>query len=183
MNIDLRKRFATGITPENMTQFLSELEEILNGMISQKHAPVKIPNVTIDASTGTFSATATGWGTNNLATTGTTASASFATILSYTGRGVLRMLVAGEVSGSLTNACVGGIRLTVDGNVIYSNSAINSTQSQLLVVVGGLNWTSKDQFALLDDPIGIPFNQSLLIEGLMSSPRSLNVGWRLSKKL
>lgn len=165
-----------------MYGFQRDLEALLDTMLNEKHAPLMVPRTTIDPAHTAVAATSTGWTNIAWGTQGTTMSGSFETIASHTGRGVLRKLAVAEITSGGAAANSVPVKVTIDGNVVLNLNPAIATQSQMRVLVGNLYYVSATNFAILDDPIGLPFNSSILIEAATAGGTA-TVGWALSKKL
>lgn len=156
-------------------------------LLAANHAPFAIPRVTIDAKQAQFNF-ATADRTTILAalafgTSATTASATFTTAVSYAGRGVLTMAMLGEFNAGIM-ANNGGLRLTIDGNVVYSSGAHITRQSSLRVLVGSLVVpnSAPTALAIVADDDGVPFNSSCLIEFSSNGTRLVTAAWKIAKK-
>jgi hypothetical protein len=102
---------------------------------------------------------------------GSTTSASFVTLLSVTGSGVLEM--AAHASNSQTSPNLSGARITIDGVQVYSFSG-TPTVNDIYWMVGILSWGSQTQSTSFSR---LPFYESLLIEGHGSGAVNGHVGW------
>lgn len=180
--VEFRRRWGEEWSSDEAYGFQRDVEEALDKVLNEKHAPIMIPRTTIDPAHTAVAATSTAWTNLAWGSQGTTNSATFATILSYTGRGVLRKLVIAEITSGGAAANSVPVKLTVDGNVILNLNPGIATQSQLRVLVGSMHYTSISNIAVHDDAIGIPFNSSILIE-LATAAGTATAGWAISKKL
>lgn len=165
-----------------MTAFQRDVERALNDMLNEKHAPVLIPRVTIDAASTAFTIVAAGFDNLKLPNSGNTSSASLTTLLTYTGRGVLQKLVIVEKTSGGAAANAIALKITVDGNVVLNDASFIPTQMQLRAAVGSLVMRSTSDVEVHDDSIGLPFNSSILIE-YSTAAGTIHGGWKLSKKL
>jgi hypothetical protein len=104
-------------------------------------------------------------------TVGSTTSASFVTMLSVTGSGVLEM--AGHSSNSQSSPNVSGARITIDGVEVYSFSGTPTT-NKYYWIAGLLYYGNTIHGMSLSR---IPFYESLLIEGHGSGSVDGHVAW------
>lgn len=168
----------------NLSQQFRELELTLAGMLNEDHAPFMIPRVTIDPASNIAAANGAGYSGLQLPNTVTTASTSLATILSYTGRGVVQKLVVAEKDNGGAVANNMRLKITVDGIVLLDTAAFITNDSQIRAAVGSLNWVSASQMSLDDDSLGLPFNKTLLIQASTASgAHTCTVGYKVAKKL
>lgn len=164
------------------------VQQAVNGVIDRKHAPILIPAVTIDASHAKLSITAASAATifNNLAlqNTASSTSSSLQTAVNYTGRGVLTKCLAIEKTSAGTTAYNAAVKITIDGNVVYNDTAALARQSQMRVILGNQLVTGTDLISVTHASIGLPFNQSCKIEYSSSDgTTTTTVAWNISKKL
>lgn len=165
-----------------------DIEKEFNLSINQKHAPILVPRVTIDPAhkqkglapgSAVANWTALNW-QNELSTTANT----FQTAVNYVGRGILTRAVFAEITSAGSAIRVFGGRITIDGNVVYSDAtACVVRESAWRVVVGTYSETGGTNHAILDAAIGLPFNNSCLIELVSDGTRTFTVGWHIDKKL
>lgn len=181
------KKYLQGLNAR-IAEYGIEVQKAVLDMIDRKHAPILIPVVAIDASHAKQNITAASAGTifTNLALQNTAAStsSSLQTAVSYTGRGVLTKLVAIEKTSGGTTAYNAAVKVTIDGNVVYNDSAALARQSQMRVILGNQLITGTDLISVTHSSIGLPFNQSCKIEYSSSDgTTTTTVGWNISKKL
>lgn len=178
----LRERFA-GAYANNLLDRDLEIRKA----VDEKHAPILIPQVTIDAahiqknlaaaSAGAIW-TALSWGNSTSTTSG-----SYQTAVSYVGRGVLTKCAIAEVTAGTTNPRTMGVRITLDGRVLYDVANALTRESAMHVIVGNILEISGALVAVTDETPGLPFNASCLIEYVSDGTRTCSIGWKIAKKL
>lgn len=169
---------------------LRERDDEIARMLNEKHAPILIPRVTIDPAHASKNLTAASavaiWAalTWDSGSTATTTSSSFATAVNYVGRGILTLAVVAEVTSGATNVRNGGMRITIDGNEVYSATNSIARNSAWRVVVGRQIDVSGTNIAIIPTYPGLPFNSSCLIEIIgNASGDTITAGWHIAKKL
>lgn len=182
--MEFRKRFSESLAGRSLAEalddFQRDIEREFNMAINEKHAPIMVPRVTIDAAHAQVNSTTAYTGTNfNAAQTATTTSASFATAINYVGRGVLTKFLIAEVTSGGAISRQFGAKITIDGNVVYSDSNALTRETATRVIVGNLNGT----VSILDEFPGLPFNQSCKLEFASDGTRTLTAAWKIAKKL
>lgn len=180
------KKYLQGLNAR-IAEYGAQVQQAVNGVIDRKHAPILIPAVTIDAAHGTMNVTAASAGsifTNfNVGQSASTTSASTQTAVNYTGRGVLtKCFLMEKTSGGTTNYSA-LLKITIDGNVVYNQSATLTRESQLHVVVGNQAVYGTDLIGIIDDDMGLPFNKSCKIEYASDGTITTTVAWKIKKKL
>ena len=176
----LRERFAAVYHDD-----LDDRDLELRKKVNEKHAPILIPQVSIDAahSQRSLSSAATDWSGLNWQNSASTTSGAIQTALDYVGRGVLTKLAVAEVtSGGATARTFGVTTITIDGNVVYQAAPITG-ESRIRVIVGNLSGVSGTNLAIADEFPGLPFNASCKIEYISDGVRTLSIGWKIAKKL
>ena len=174
------------------TSFRSRDDEIAK-MLNEKHAPILIPKVAVDAAHGKFNLVAASaggiWTNLNWGNSTTTTAGTLQTAVNYLGRGVLTKCVIAEVTSAGTGAIVNadtGLVITIDGTKVYDNdgTGVISRQSSMRVVVGNFFFTlSTDSPCVLDEVPGLPFNASCKIEYRSNAVGTISIGWKIAKKL
>jgi hypothetical protein len=144
-------------------------------LITQPTEPVVSPvdraPTSLIAKTGYAASSFTGVIGNLGLTLGSTTSASFVTLLSVTGSGVLEL--AGHASNSQSSPNLSGARITIDGVQVYSFSGV-PTSNDIYWVAGIVFYQTQQTVAGLAN---MPFYESLLIEGHGSGAVNGHVGW------
>lgn len=170
-----------------LSAFQSDIEEHLTRMINEKHAPIMIPRVTIDAahSERNIAAASAGaiWTAFMLQNTATSTSASAATAVEYLGRGVLTKFAIAEVTSGGINPRTFGAKITIDGNVLYDVSNAVTRESSIRVIIGNLVDVSGTNLGWIDAHPGLPFNSQCKLEFTSDGTRTLTAGWKIAKKL
>ena len=165
-------------------QQLQDLQLQFDRMLSEKHAPLLIPRITIDPASTEFVIVAAGFNNLNLPNTTSTTSTSAVQAFSYTGRGVLQKLVMAEIASGGAAAQASSLDITVDGNVVFSSAVATTTQSSMKVIVGDL--LLKESTSLIhvaDDSIGLPYNKSIVVNYRTNVAGTIHLGWKVAKKL
>lgn len=170
-----------------LSKWTDDLQVSLAQMISEKHAPVMVPRVTIDpahAQTNVTAASATAiWNAFNLASSASTTLNTLQTAVSYTGRGVLKLCLITEKDSGAAAAFNAELKITIDGTTVYDDTAAIAAGSQMRVVVGNLlTITAGTLYALTDDSIGLPFNKTCVIQYKSDNVHTVTVGWKIAKK-
>lgn len=176
----LEERFA-GAYATNLQDRDLEIRKAVN----EKHAPILIPQVTIDAAHSQRSlASASGdWTGLNWQSSTSTTSGSEQTAVEYIGRGILTKLAVAEVtSGGASARTFGNTTITIDGNVVFQGVPITG-ESRIRVIVGNLLGVSGTDLAVIDGHPGLPFNASCKITYISDGTRTLSIGWKIAKKL
>jgi hypothetical protein len=167
--------------------FGRDIEQEIRRVINEKHAPILIPQVTIDAAHAQKNLAAADAGANWAAlswqNSASTTSNAYQTALNHTGRGILTKLAIAEVTSGTNNNRTFGVKLTIDGNVLYDVANALTRESAIRVIVGNLIDVSGTNFALVDGSIGLPYNQNCKIEYISDGTRTLSIGWKVAKKL
>jgi hypothetical protein len=194
--MEFPRRFDRTLLNQDMGEFIDavaawqrDVEEQINIAINAKHAPIAVPITTIDIAHTQYNFAAAdrvtilaglAFGDSN-----TTTSASLVTAVSYTGRGVLHALTIGEFTAGGIAAATGGVKITIDGNVVCNSVALIGRQSSLRVVLGSMviGNSTPNAVSVVSDPVGLPFNSSCLVEFLSDGTRTMTVGWKIAKKL
>lgn len=116
----------------------------------------------------------------------TSLSASIQTAVNYSGSGILTKCLIGEFAALGTAAFNARLQITIDGVVVYNDTAAISRESSMRVVVGNqivsTNTTPTTLQQMIDSSIGLPFNQSCKIEYLSDGTRTVTVAWHIDKR-
>lgn len=178
----LQDRFAGAYAADLLDRDL-EIRKAVN----EKHAPVLIPQVTIDAAHAqkNLAAATVGavWTAISWQNTANTTSASYQTAVDYIGRGVLTKCAIAEITAGANNNRSFSVKITIDGNVVYEGAPALTRESAIRVVVGNIVEVSASLAGITDDCPGLPFNASCKIEYASDGTRTLHVGWKIAKKL
>jgi hypothetical protein len=181
--MELQQRWGAEWDQDAAQAFQRDLEDYLTMAIGPNHAPIMVPRTIIDAGSSEFTIVIAAITNCKFSSTATATTTSFTDLLNYTGRGVLTRFIAGEFDSGGAAGLNAGIKITVDDEVIYlDNPNFITTQMKMKCVVGSVNYESTSVVNVHPCPVGIPFNKSIRIQGLISAG-TLSAGWNLCKKL
>ncbi len=170
--------------------FGKDLEGKFRKMLTEEHASVLVPQTTIDAAHALKNLTAASAAAIFAAfsipsgSQASTSSTSTQVAVDYSGRGILTKALLAEVTSGASALRNGALfQITIDGNIVYTNSSALSRQSQILVVVGNLVDVSGTNLGLIDGH-GFPFNSQCKIEYTTSSAGgdTVTAAWKIIKK-
>ena len=175
-----------------LSAWLTELLRSLDREMSRIGPSGVVPRTTLDAGSAIVSGTATQIGQSlthmYLPSSATSTSATPVTALSYTGRGVLQRVIGiSQIVGTGSTAAGMTISITIDGVLV--STTVLSANNQLVAALGYIrlqmpNTGASSIYGGDDDPNGLPFNESCLIEySSATAGQGVTVGWRVLKKL
>lgn len=173
---------------EALTARDKDLETEFNLSINGKHAAIMVPRVTIDPAYKqknlTAANAAANWAALSWQNEFSTTANAVTNAVTYNGRGILTRCVFAEITSAGTAARVFGGQITIDGNIVYQDTvAAVVRESAWRVLVGSYSETGGTNHLIVDAAIGLPFNNSCVIDLKSDGTRTFTVGWHIDKKL